>query len=280
MSLHNAEQEIVRLQSILDSVAIIHPGTIKQLRMMSEKKKFADRKLEEHARSRASFASRKEDEAARKEEQQKDSADPIVGHDPVPEVPPVTMGNTAGRISLEEAKTPLPSSAAPAAAAAAAAARAAPMAAMEATTVPSAAAATPTAPAGTVTAAADPDAPPSDAPVDAVWVLPADAHLVLRARQLHEVLEIEEGLQDGEIERRQRAKLRQLRKQRRAALRAERAAKKDPLESSATTSHAMAFAKRIGAAGGGPAAEQEESASRSVPGAAGGRCGRRSAVRG
>ena len=35
-ALHNAEQEIVRLQSIIDSVGIIHPGTIKQLDMMGK----------------------------------------------------------------------------------------------------------------------------------------------------------------------------------------------------------------------------------------------------
>ena len=246
----------MRLQSILDSIAIIHPGTIKQLRMMSEKKKFADRKLEDHARSRASFASSKEDEAARAEEQQKDRTDPIVGHDPVPEVPAVTMGNTAGHINLEEAKMPAPSTAPLSAASAAAPAPAMTMkTTVTATVDPSATAGTPVTPAAAaasaaLAAAADPGAPPSDAPVDAVWVLPADANLVLRARHLHEVLETEESLQDGQIERRQRAKLRQLRKQRRAARRAEQAAKKDPSESSVTTSHAMAFAKRIGDVGG------------------------------
>ena len=39
-ALHNAEQEIVRLQSIIDSVGIIHPGTIKQLDMMGQNNKF------------------------------------------------------------------------------------------------------------------------------------------------------------------------------------------------------------------------------------------------
>ena len=65
MALHNAEQEIVRLQSILDSVAIIHPGTIRQLRTMNPSKQFKDRHMEELAHSRASFSATAEEEANR-----------------------------------------------------------------------------------------------------------------------------------------------------------------------------------------------------------------------
>ena len=53
---HNAEQEIVRLQSMLDSLALIHPGTIKQLKALDESRQFKDRGLEDFARVRGQIA--------------------------------------------------------------------------------------------------------------------------------------------------------------------------------------------------------------------------------
>ena len=50
---HNAEQDIVRLQSLLDSVSLIHPGTIKQLKSLDASKSFKNRGVEDLARARA-----------------------------------------------------------------------------------------------------------------------------------------------------------------------------------------------------------------------------------
>ena len=53
---HNAEQDIVRLQSLLDSVSLIHPGTIKQLKALDESRSFKDRGIEDLARARSQRA--------------------------------------------------------------------------------------------------------------------------------------------------------------------------------------------------------------------------------
>ena len=38
--IHNAEQEIIRLQYLLDSIATIHPGTVKRITDMPYSQKF------------------------------------------------------------------------------------------------------------------------------------------------------------------------------------------------------------------------------------------------
>ena len=80
--------------------------------------------------------------------------------------------------------------------------------------------------------------PPPDVPIDAVWVKPSDASLVLRARQVHEILQTDPSLQDTEEERLLLKLNRDAEAQRKAkALRSE--------DLSDTTGHAMAFARRI-----------------------------------
>ena len=51
-AVHNAEQEIVRLQAMLDSLSLIHPGTIKQLKSLDESRQFPDKQLDDLARAR------------------------------------------------------------------------------------------------------------------------------------------------------------------------------------------------------------------------------------
>ena len=43
MAIHNMEQDNIRLQSLLDSISLIHPGTTKQLKRIEAAKRFKDR---------------------------------------------------------------------------------------------------------------------------------------------------------------------------------------------------------------------------------------------
>ena len=43
MAIHNMEQDNIRLQSLLDSISLIHPGTTKQLKRIEAAKRFQDR---------------------------------------------------------------------------------------------------------------------------------------------------------------------------------------------------------------------------------------------
>lgn len=146
---HNAEQEIVRLQSILDSIALIHPGTVKQLEALSDAKKFENRKLADHARSRAAFA------ATMKDQQDHSAMGADIGHESVPQVPPVALGSTLGGISLKDAED------------------------VAGDTDPDAG-----------DNGRDPDSwRPSNVPEDAVWLRSDDAAIVLRARHVSTLFE-------------------------------------------------------------------------------------------
>lgn len=50
MAIHNLEQDNIRLQSILDSISLIHPGTIRQLKRIEKSRQFKDRAFTELAR--------------------------------------------------------------------------------------------------------------------------------------------------------------------------------------------------------------------------------------
>jgi hypothetical protein len=252
MALHNAEQEIVRLQSILDSVAIIHPGTIRQLRAMNPQKQFKDRHIKDLAHSRASFASTAEDEANRLAakspagEAQKQAS--LHQQITVPEEPTVAAttirvigGETAEETKCDSIPAVPPQSAETSRAAGAerdlaAAATVAGAATDESATLDAGVAP----PADTSATTSDDQStghglPPQDVPIDAVWVKPADASLVLRARQVHEVLQTDPSLQDTEEER----------KHYRARREVEARGGVATTDSSDTTSHALSFSRRI-----------------------------------
>jgi hypothetical protein len=53
-ALHNAEQEIVRLQCLIDNITLIHPGTVKRLNSLPSTQKFPDRGTTKYARQRNS----------------------------------------------------------------------------------------------------------------------------------------------------------------------------------------------------------------------------------
>ena len=236
-ALHNAEQEIVRLQSIIDSVGIIHPGTIKQLEMMGNNKKFDNRGLENLSRSRASYS-------GSNQQQQGETSGETTGkengnsnkkevHELVPKTAPPQIGTSnllstdmpikIGKVEGKDIEGKVEE------------------VEKAATTVTTAITTE------SKTGSVDPSLsttslPPPDAPVDSVWVKPSDAQLILRARSIHEILEEHPELQDEESDR---IKLQ-------AEQRAWNARNTKKLENeqnsqkrSKTTNHAMKFAMRI-----------------------------------
>jgi hypothetical protein len=97
--------------------------------------------------------------------------------------------------------------------------------------------------------------PPSDAPIDSVWVKPSDAQLILRARSIHDILETHPELQDEETTKikfaaEQRAWKERTLKNKALQLQKEEEKKqtkqRQEIESSKTTGHALKFVQRIG----------------------------------
>jgi hypothetical protein len=269
-ALHNAEQEIVRLQSIIDSVSIIHPGTIKQLDMMGDNKKFEQRGLESLARSRASHAasgggnntggsgggkSRSGSFANNNQNDSNENKEAVVGIETIPNVLAPQLGasnvlnvndqkgatstnhqlaaqkNSEGQqpntVQVEEQ-----SSNGAGAGAGAGASNSA-----------------------SNSAGTNSSMPPSDAPIDSVWVKPSDAQLILRARSIHDILETHPELQDEETTKikfaaEQRAWKERTLKNKALQLQKEEEKKqtkqREEIESSKTTGHALKFVQRIG----------------------------------
>lgn len=48
--MHNAEQEIVRLQAVLDSIALVHPKSVAHMYNLEHEKQYSDRGLPPLAR--------------------------------------------------------------------------------------------------------------------------------------------------------------------------------------------------------------------------------------
>ena len=225
MALHNAEQEVMRLQSILDSVAIIHPGTIRQLRLMNPSKQFKDRQMKELAHARQSFSATAEEEAI-KLEKEKDETEDLTEtlHTQMlkPKDPVLAATNKLNFEKEIDGGNPTPVKN---------------VAENENASISTGATlSSNTKPLNVIN-----NLPPPDVPADAVWVKPADASLVLRARRVHEVLETDISLQDTEEERQHYQALRH----NKTKVEATAASTKDRSE---TTGHAMSFAKRISSA--------------------------------
>ncbi len=51
-SLYSSEQEIIRLQFLLDNIATIHPGTVKRIQNMPYNQRFPDKAITKYARMR------------------------------------------------------------------------------------------------------------------------------------------------------------------------------------------------------------------------------------
>ena len=255
--MHNAEQEIVRLQSIIDSVGIIHPGTIKQLDMMGQNNKFEDRGLEKLARSRASYTGNTDNDNKKNNASTNAAGTTNATTDSVPGVeapqmgtsnvlataPPLQKGTSAkedkkDKKDQEQTETETKSqnesqtkenntSTIP-------------------STIPPTIPTTTSAPSVSTISAL----PPSDAPIDSVWVKPSDASLILRARSIHEIL-----LEHPELQKEEDEKI-QMNAETRAwnERKLERLARKQKKEQnnmkakktrSKTTNHALKFASRL-----------------------------------